>query len=303
MKPRRLISFLRGFAALLFVGVAAHGAPLKVVATVPDLADFATCIGGDKVEVFTLASGKEDPHNVAIRPSMVTRLAQADLFIEMGLGLEHAYAPALLAESRNRKIQPGCPGHLDCSRGIAVRDVPKSLDRSEGDVHPLGNPHYNTDPGRMRVVIGEIAARLSEIDPADAAQFQANAKQLAATLDAKIVEWKRKLAGKNIRFVSYHPVWPYFAERFGVQPAGTIQPKPGIEPGPRYVEELIARMKAENVLLIVKESFYSDRLPRQIAAATGARLVTVPIQVHATKEATDYIAFMDAVVNAFAGKE
>ena len=278
-----------------------NAAPRKVVVTIPDLADFTTRIGGDKVDVYGMASGVEDPHNVLMRPSMVTKLAQADLFIVMGLDLEHAYAPALLAESRNRKIQIGTPGYLDCSRGISVRDVPKSLDRSEGDVHPHGNPHYNTDPGRMRTVANEIAARLAEIDPADAAFFKANAKQLTTRLDAKIAEWKRKLAGKNIRFVSYHPVWPYFAERFGVQPIGTIQPKPGIEPGPRYVDDLIARMKAENVHLIVKESFYSDRLPKQIAAATGARLVSVPIQVHATKEATDYIAFMDAVVNAFAG--
>ena len=303
MKAFRSLTFLGGLAALLLAAIPLHGAPLKVVATVPDLADFATRIGGDTVTVFTMASGKEDPHNVAMRPSMVTRLAQADLFIAMGLGLEHAYAPALLAESRNPKIQVGQPGYLDCSRGIAVRDVPKSLDRSEGDVHPLGNPHYNTDPERMRLVIKEIAERLAALDPANAAEYQSNAGKFTAQLDAKIVEWKRKLAGKNIRFVSYHPVWPYFAERFGVQPIGTIQPKPGIEPGPRYVDELIARMKAENVRLIVKESFFSDRLPKQIAVATGARLVSVPIQVHATNEATDYLAFMDAVVNAFAGKE
>ena len=292
--------------ASLFVSlysISAQAAPVKVVVTIPDLADFTNRIGGDKVDVYAMASGVEDPHNVLMRPSMVTKLAQADLFIVMGLDLEHAYAPALLAESRNQKIQVGKPGYLDCSRGISVREAPTSLDRSEGDVHAHGNPHYNTDPLRMRIVIGEIAARLSEIDPANAAQFQANAKQFTAQLDAKIVEWKQKLAGKNIRFVSYHPVWPYFAERFGVQPVGTIQPKPGIEPGPRYVEELIARMKADNVRLIVKESFYSDRLPKQIAEATGARLVSVPIQVHGTKEATDYIAFMEAVVNAFAGKE
>ena len=292
------------FALTALLAAAANAAPLKVVVTIPDLADFTTRIGGDKVQIYAMASGVEDPHNVLMRPSMVTKLAQADLFIVMGLDLEHAYAPALLAESRNQKIQLGTRGYLDCSRGISVREVPKSLDRSEGDVHPHGNPHYNTDPGRMRIVAGEIAERLSELDPADAAFFQANAKTLQARLDAKIAEWKQKLAGKNIRFVSYHPVWPYFAERFGVVPVGTIQPKPGIEPGPRYVDDLIARMKAENVRLIVKESFYSDRLPKQIAAATGARLVSMPIQVHATKEATDYIAFMDAVVNAFAqGKE
>lgn len=300
---KNILSIILCAALVALVSHTAQAAPLRVVVTIPDLADFATKIGGNNVDVFALASGVEDPHNVLMRPSMISRLAQADLFIVIGLDLEHAYAPALLAESRNRKIQPGTPGYLDCSRGIAVRDVPKSLDRSEGDVHPQGNPHYNTDPGRMRIVIHEIADRLSEMDPANATQYQANASQLTARLDAKIVEWKQKLAGKKIRFVSYHPVWPYFAERFGVQPVGTIQPKPGIEPGPRYVDDLIARMKAENVQLIVKESFYSDRLPKQIAAATGARVVSMPIQVHATKEATDYFAFMDAVVNAFAGKD
>lgn len=292
------------FALTALLTAAAHAAPLKVVVTIPDLADFTTRIGGDKVQVYAMASGVEDPHNILMRPSMVTKLAQADLFIVLGLDLEHAYAPALLAESRNQKIQLGTRGYLDCSHGISVREVPKSLDRSEGDVHPHGNPHYNTDPGRMRIVAGEIAERLAELDPSDAAFFQANAKVLQAQLDAKIAEWKQKLAGKTIRFISYHPVWPYFAERFGVLPVGTIQPKPGIEPGPRYVDDLIARMKAGNVRLIVKESFYSDRLPKQIAAETGARLVSIPIQVHATKEASDYFAFMDAVVNAFAqGKE
>lgn len=290
------LSAIIAFATL----ATASASALKVVTTIPDLADFATRIGGEKVVVTALASGVEDPHNILLRPSMVSKLREADLFIVLGFDLEHAYAPALLAESRNRKIQPGTGGYLDCSRAISPRDVPKSLNRSEGDIHPLGNPHYNTDPLRMKIVAGEIAKSLSALDPASAPLFQANARKLAEQLDAKIVEWKAKLT--DTRFISYHPVWVYFAERFGVQPAGTIQPKPGIEPGPRYVEELIARMKAEKIQLIVKESFYSDRLPKQIAAATGARLVSVPIQVHGTKEATDYFTFMDAVVNAFAGK-
>jgi zinc/manganese transport system substrate-binding protein len=248
-----------------------------------------------------MSSGVEDPHNVLMRPSMVTKLAQADLFVLMGLDLEHAYAPALLMESRNQKIQLGARGYLDCSKGISVREVPKSLDRSEGDVHPMGNPHYNTDPVRMKIVAKEIADRLSQLDPADSAMFQKNAADLQVKLDTKIAEWKAKLAGKDIHFISYHPVWPYFAERFGVHPDGTIQPKPGIEPGPRYIDELISKMKAGNIHLIIKESFYSDRLPKQIAAATGARVESVPILVHGTKDAQDYISMMDHIVNAFAG--
>ncbi len=288
--------------AALALTTAAQAAPLKVVATIPDLGDIAQKIGGGTVDVFTMASGMEDPHNVLMKPSMITRLQQADLFIVVGLDLEHAYAPALLAESRNQRIQVGKPGYLDCSKGISVRDTPKSLDRSEGEQHPVGNPHYNLDPGRMKTAALAIGDRMAQLDPANGATYKANARGYAAQLDAKLAGWKAKLAGKRIKFVSYHPDMVYFAERFGLTHVATIQPKPGVEPGPRYVEELVARMKQEGVKLIVKESFYSDRLPNQIAKATGARVVSVPIMVRGTRAAGDYIAFIDTLVNAFASQ-
>lgn len=287
-------------AALVLFAIAAHAAPLKVVATIPDLGDIAQKVGGGSVEVYTMASGLEDPHNVLMKPSMISKLQQADLFIVLGLDMEHAYAPALLAESRNQKIQLNQLGYLDCAKGVSVREVPKSLDRAEGEQHPHGNPHYNLDPGRMKVVAGEIADRMGQLDPGNAATYKANAKAFGAQLEAKFAGWKAKL-GKNIKFVSYHPDMVYFAERFGLTHVGTIQPKPGVEPGPRYIEELIARMKQEGVTLIAKESFYSDRLPSQIAKATGARVISVPIMVHGTKAATDYISFIDTLVNAFSG--
>ena len=294
MKKLLTLAMLALFAAI------AHAAPLKVVATIPDLGDIAKTVGGGTVEVYTMASGLEDPHNVLMKPSMISKLQQADLFIVMGLDMEHAYAPALLAESRNQKIQLGKLGYLDCAKGISVRDVPKSLDRAEGEQHPIGNPHYNLDPGRMKIVAAEIADRMGQLDPANAGTYTANAKAFGAQLEAKFAGWRVKLAGKNIKFVSYHPDMVYFAERFGLTHVATIQPKPGVEPGPRYIEELIARMKQENVTLIAKESFYSDRLPSQIAKATGARVISVPIMVHGTKSAADYISFIDTLVNAFA---
>ncbi len=288
--------------AALALAATVHAAPLKVVATIPDLGDIAQKIGGGTVDVFTMASGMEDPHNVLMKPSMITRLQKADLFIVVGLDLEHAYAPALLAESRNQRIQVGKPGYLDCSRGISVRDTPRSLDRSEGEQHPVGNPHYNLDPVRMKTAALAIGDRMAQLDPANGATYKANARGYAAQLDSKLAGWKAKLAGKRIKFVSYHPDMVYFAERFGLTHVATIQPKPGVEPGPRYAEELVARMKQEGVKLIVKESFYSDRLPNQIAKATGARVVSVPIMVHGTRAAGDYIAFIDTLVNAFASQ-
>ena len=282
--------------------MAACAEPIRVVTTIPDLAEFAKRVGGDKVEVSSLSSGEENPHNVLMSPSMVTRLAKADLFIQMGLGFEHAYAPALLAESRNQRIQPGKAGFLDTSRNIRVREVPKSLDRAEGDVHPMGNPHYNLDPEHARTMVRAIAEKLSEMDPANRAFFETNAKNYDAELAKKILEWKATLGGKPIKFVSYHPHWIYFAERFGLKDMGTIEPKPGVEPGPRYLEDLINMMKAREVKLILKESFYSDRLPKEIAEKTGARIASVPIMVGGTPQAEDYVKMMDQIVNAVAGK-
>jgi ABC-type Zn uptake system ZnuABC Zn-binding protein ZnuA len=282
--------------------VTAHADPIRVVTTIPDLAEFAKRVGGDKVEVSSLSSGEENPHNVLMSPSMVTRLAKADLFIQMGLGFEHAYAPALLAESRNQKIQAGKSGFLDTSGDIRVREVPKSLDRTEGDVHPMGNPHYNLDPEYARRMVKAIAQKLSEMDPANRAFFETNAKNYDAALEKKIREWKATLGGKGIKFISYHPHWVYFAERFGLKDVGTIEPKPGVEPGPRHLEDLINRMKSDGVKLILKESFYSDRLPQEIAKRTGARIASVPIMVGGTPQAEDYIMMMDQIVNSVAGK-
>lgn len=272
-------------------------AELNIVTSIPDLADFAGRIGGDKVRVASLANGPEDPHHVMMRPSMISRLRAADLFVVLGFDLEHAYAPALVRESRNRAIQPGMPGYLDCSLAVTPLEVPTSLSRSEGDVHPRGNPHYNLDPLRMKKAAEAMARKMGELDPPNAAFYTANANALGGELERRTVEWKRRIGVR--RFVAYHPVWAYFADRFGVGMAATIQPKPGIEPGPKYVEALIARMKGEGLDLIVHESYFGDRLPQQIARATGARVVTVAVQVRATKAAPDYFAMIDQLVAAF----
>jgi ABC-type Zn uptake system ZnuABC Zn-binding protein ZnuA len=296
MKMKSILLLVSAFAAL---AITASAAPLKVVTTIPDLAEFARRVGGDRVDVFGIASGREDPHNVPMRPSAITRLQQADLFIVIGLEMEHAYAPALLAESRNQKIQRGAPGFLDLSGGVRPLELPHSLDRSEGDVHPNGNPHYNVDPVYGQMMVSRIADKLGELDPAGAAQFKANAAAYNQQLGAKIAQWRAKL-GKGTKFVSYHPDLVYFAARFGLQQVGTIQPKPGIEPGPRYIDELTQRMQAEGVKLIAKESFYSDRVPNELAKRTGARVISVPIMVNGTADAKDYVSFIDAVVSAFA---
>ena len=207
-------------AASLIVAGFLHAAPLNIVVTLPDLADITRQVGGDQVDIFCIASGREDPHNVPLKPSAITKLAKADLFIQLGLGLEHAYAPALVKESRNAKIQQDAPGFLDLSGGVKPLDVPTSLDRKGGDVHPNGNPHYNTDPVYGQMMARGIAAKLGQLRPESAALFKANGDKFAAMLQGRMTGWKAKLAGKNIKFVCYHPDLSYFAARFGLDPGG-----------------------------------------------------------------------------------
>lgn len=288
-------------ALLLFVfqmGLVS-AAPLKVVTSVPDLADFARRVGGNLVEVLSLASGKENPHAVALKPSYIAKIRSADLFIQMGLDMEHAYAPALLAEARNLRLQPGKEGFLDLGEDVQALGVPAVLDRAGGDVHPKGNPHYNLDPVQAQRMVRAIGARLALLRPAEAVLFRANADAYVREIEERLGSWKARLRGKGVRFISYHPDFAYFEERFGVRQEGTIEPKPGIDPGPAHIEALVRDMKTRKIRLIVKESFYSDRVPLELARRTGAVLVSVPIFVGATPEARDYLSMMDALVSAF----
>jgi zinc/manganese transport system substrate-binding protein len=276
---------------------------LIVVTTIPDLADFTRQVGGNHVDVSSIASGAEDPHGVQIRPSLIVKLAKADLFIQMGLELEHAYAPAILAESRNRKIQPGGPAFLDTSEWITPIDVRHGplVDRSEGHVHPLGNPHYNLDPVMGKAMVSAIAKKLASIDPANQKEYESRAAAYLKKLDAHIQDWKSRIKTSRHRkgFVSYHDHWGYFIRRFEVVHVGTIEPKPGIEPGPRHLEALIQKIRATGAKLILKESFYGDRLPAHIAKETGARVATVPIMVGGTPGADSYIKMIDQIVKSF----
>jgi len=278
---------------------ALHAAPLNVVVTIPDLADITKQVGGDQVDVFCIASGRENPHNVPLKPSAITRLAKADLLIQLGLGLEHAYAPALIKESRNPSIQVGASGFCDLSGGVKPLNIPASVDRKNGDVHPNGNPHYNTDPVYGQMIARGIATKLGQLRPESAAVFKANGEQYAAMLQGKMAGWQSKLASKDIKFVCYHPDLSYFAARFGLTQVGTIQPKPGIEPGPQNIQMLAASMKLQGVRTIAKESFYSDRIPNELAKMTGAKVINIPIMVNATPEAKDYVSLIDTLVNAF----
>lgn len=291
--------------ALLIAGLITLGpgatasATLRVVATFPDVADIAREIGGERVAVETLAGGSQDPHRVPMKPSFVTKLNRADALVVMGLGLEEAFLPGLLEAARNAKINPGGEAYVDASLYVPTLEVPSSLDRSQGELHPLGNPHVNLDPVRGKLLAKGVADGLSRVDPDGAALYQANLARYAALLDERIAGWERLAAPlRGLKIVSYHADLVYLADRYGFEVVGTIETKPGIAPTPGHLEALAARMKETGVTVVVREVAYDPPLARALAERTGARLATLSVLTGGLPNTPTYVDFVDANIRA-----
>jgi len=291
---KRILISLLLFGVCFLDRATADEEKVKVVATIPDLADMTRNIGGDLVEVKTIATGVENIHNVPLKPSFAVLLNRADVLVLMGLEVEHAFLPALLEASRNNRIQRDAPGYIDTSVYVTPLEVPQRIDRALGDQHPLGNPHINLDPVRGKQMARAIADGLSRNYPEHAATFKANLDAYLAKLDAAIARWALEAAPlKGKKLVSYHPDMIYFADRFGMDAVGTIELRPGVDATPAHVAELEDLMRREKVDIVVRELHYPAGLAESVAQATGAKLVELPTMTGGVPQATDYISFID----------
>lgn len=274
-------------------------AAINVVTSTEDLASIVKEVGGDKVAVESLAKGYQDPHFVEAKPSFILRLNRADLLVAVGRELEIGWLPPLITQSRNPKIQPGGPGYLDASQTAKILDIPTGqVTRAMGDVHPQGNPHFWLDPGNGRRIAQAVQAKLAELSHADAAYFS----QRYADFDRRLAEgekrWKAAMAPyKGLKVVSYHRSWPNFAEAFGVDVIGYVEPKPGIPPSPSHTLELEQEMKRQNVKIVLVEPYFDAKTPNAIGRDTGAEVLVMPPSVGGVKEATDYIKLFDYDIN------
>jgi zinc/manganese transport system substrate-binding protein len=283
-----------GFPLFLFA-FAAQAAQLNVVATLPDYAAIAHEIGGARIKVTSIARGTEDPHFVDAKPSYIRVLNQADMLLESGAELEIGWLPPLVNNARNEKILGDAPGHVILSRGIRMLEVPTGpVDRSMGDVHPLGNPHYWLDPGNGRIIAATLAEAFSKLDAANAPFYQANLQKFNERLDQKTAEWTKAMEPyKGTKVVTYHKSLTYFLERFGLEQVGTIEPKPGIEPSPSYINGLIPKLKGAGVRLVLVEPFRPRKTPTIVAQAIGAKLVLLPAAVNGHEKVKDYFSLFD----------
>ena len=294
-------SSLAKLATVAAIALAALGtsvaAKLNVVATTPDLAAVAQAIGGDLVDVKALAKPTEDPHFVDAKPSHIVTLNRADVLIEGGAELEMGWLPPLLESARNPKIAPGAQGRVVASQGIRMLEVPTSFDRSRGDVHSLGNPHFMMDPLSVKIVAAKIAEHFAQVDPKSATTYQANLKRFDAMIDTKLAEWQRTLAPyKGAKIVTYHKDFPYLAERFGFEIVENLEPKPGIAPSPAHLARVITTMKSSKARVIIVQPYQNRRTAETVARQTGATVLDIPQQPGAVRDVTDYFKLMDYTV-------
>ena len=277
-------------------------AKLNIVVTTPDLASIAREVGADKIEITTLARPTEDPHFVDAKPSFIVKLNKADALIEGGAELEIGWLPSLLAGARNARLNPGAPGRILCHEGIHMLEVPEKLDRSKGDLHAAGNPHFTIDPVNAKIIAVHIADALAKIDPANGAIYAANAKKFTGMLDTKLAEWQAKLLPvKGAQVVAYHNSWRYFAERYGLKIEIFLEPKPGIPPSPAHLAAVISKVKSTGARVVIVDPYLNRKTAETVAAQTGAAVVDVtqfPGGVKGTEGG--YVALQDYLVNSIA---
>jgi zinc/manganese transport system substrate-binding protein len=278
-------------------GSAAHAAePLRVVASIETLADLARRVGGDRVSVEALSHGYQDPHFVEAKPNLMVTLNRADLLLRVGLDLEIGWLPPLVQGSRNEKIQPGQAGDVDCSRFIEVIDVPTTrVTRAEGDIHPLGNPHYWIPPRNAVEIAKGIRERLKQQRAEDAAYFDSRFEAFMGELKSKAKVWGediKPLVGMKV--VTYHKSWGYVSGWLKLDEIGYIENKPGIPPSPSHLAELISLMRARGVRAILVEDFYNRAIAEEVGEKSGAKVLSLPSDVGAKPEIKSYFDLVDA---------
>lgn len=288
-----------GAAAFLLGAGRPVQAALDVVTTTPELAAIAREVGGNLVNVQSLAKPDQNYHQIEARPTDVVKIARADVFVKLGMDLD-MWADALLGSARNTRVSSGGAGYVDASRLIRKKSVPRaSISGASGDVHPAGNPHYWFDPENGKVIAYEILLALRGVDSRNARTYDANYARFSAAVDEHMTKYRRELAPfKNKPVVAYHEEWVYFLDRFGLAGFGYLEPKPGLPPSGSHISSLISRMRTAGVKAIIVPSIYSTRYPNIVAQSVGGRVAVVPYSVGARGTKT-YFDYLDAVVDGF----
>ena len=299
-------SCLKMIAAIALALVAAPAlAALNVFATVPEWGALAKELGGDKIDVYTATNALQDPHHIEAKPSLIARARSADVVVATGAELEIGWLPLVMLQAGNPKIQPGKPGYFEAAGYVTLLEKPARLDRSEGDVHPGGNPHIQTDPRNIGRVAGPLAARLAELDPANAAYYQARSKAFAERFAAAIADWEKKAAPlKGVPIVVQHKAFTYLEAWLGLAEVAALEPKPGVEPTTAHLTDVLATLQRQPVKMVIRAAYQSDRASQWIAERAKINAVMLPFTVGGDDAAKDlYGLFDDTVARLLKGAQ
>jgi zinc/manganese transport system substrate-binding protein len=277
-------------------------AALNIFACEPEWAALAQEIGGDKVAAFAATTARQDPHRIEARPSLIARARNADLVVCSGSELEIGWLPLLLQQSGNARIQRGSPGYLEASQAVARLEIPKVVDRALGDIHPSGNPHVHLDPRNIARIAEALAARLEQIDAANAAVYHERAADFGRRWASALEKWTKLAAPlKGVAVVVYHKDLSYFIAWSGMREAGALEPKPGLPPTPAHLAELIERMKRDPAKAVVFSPFNNPEAARFLSERTGIPAIGLPYTVGGSDKAKDLFGLFDDTIERLLG--
>ena len=291
----RLLQLL---AALVFAAFAAPAlAVLNIFASVPEWGALAEELGGEQVKVYTATNALQDPHHIEARPSLIARARRADLVVATGAELEVGWLPLVLQQSGNARVQPGKPGYFEAAQHVRMLDKPDRIDRADGDVHPGGNPHIQTDPRNITRVAAALAARLGEVDPANAAAYQARHKAFLGRWTTAIANWERQAAAlRGVPILVQHKAFAYLEDWLGLKQVAALEPKPGVEPTIAHLSEVLAKLQQQPVKMVLRAAYQNDRASLWIAERARINAVALPFTVGGNEAAKDLFSLFDDTI-------
>lgn len=292
----RLITFVVAIAATV-LGAPAFAA-LSVFATVPEWGALAQELGGDKVDVYTATNALQDPHHVEAKPSLIARARRADLVVATGAELEVGWLPLVLQQAGNAKVQPGQPGYFEATSSVTTIERPARLDRADGDVHPQGNPHIQTDPRNIALVAKALSARMIGLDPADAAVFRDRYATFEARWRAAIARWEKEGAVlRGVPVLVQHKAFSYLLAWLGMKETGALEPKPGVDPTAASLAEILSQQQRQPAKMVLRAAYQSDRASQWIAERAHIPAVALPFTVGGDASARDLTSLFDDTIN------
>ena len=290
------------FSFALTLGIAGPAAgDLGILATVPEWGALAQELGGDKVKVYTATTALQDPHRIEARPSLIARARGADLVIATGAELEVGWLPMVLQQGANAKLRPGAPGYFEAAAHVPLLGKPARVDRAEGDIHPQGDPHLQLDPRNIGRVAGPLAARMAELDPANAGHYQARAKDFSARWTAALGRWEKAAAPlKGVPVVVQHKSFTYLIAWLGMEEVAALEPKPGMEPTTAHLAAVLATLEKRPAKMVLRAAYQGERASQWLTQRAKIAAVTLPFTVGGTEGAKDLFGLFDDTLQRLA---